>query len=129
MEPMVLHHDLIIWNGTLLAPGSSVGHDGSQQQATTHCGACSKHSQNRSHLETSPVISTGCSTSTAHPHCSTRLGQCSFTDRSKRKHFCDKLMVEVLDRTNKRVQYQNQKDLQLEKRHGERQEDSLRLAA
>lgn len=33
MEPIVLHDKLIIWNSTLLAPGSSIGCDGSQQQA------------------------------------------------------------------------------------------------
>ncbi|CAM2097031.1 unnamed protein product [Caretta caretta] len=57
-----------------------------------------------------PSISTGYCISTAHPHCSRSLGQNTFTDHSKRKHFRDEFMVEVLDRANKQAQYQKQRD-------------------
>ncbi|CAM2119865.1 unnamed protein product [Caretta caretta] len=35
-EPTVLHDDLMSWDGALLAPESSMGTDGSQQQAPSH---------------------------------------------------------------------------------------------
>ncbi|EMP29889.1 hypothetical protein UY3_12989 [Chelonia mydas] len=56
--------------------------------------------------EPGPSTSTGCSTSTARPHCSGSLAQLTFMDHFKRKRFHDEFMVEVLDRAHKMVQYQ-----------------------
>ncbi|CAM2111677.1 unnamed protein product [Caretta caretta] len=61
--------------------------------------------------EPRPLTSTGCCTSTARPQCSTRLAPHIFMDCSKRKHFWDELMVEVLDGANEQVQYWKQRDL------------------
>ncbi|EMP33015.1 hypothetical protein UY3_09833 [Chelonia mydas] len=106
MESTVVHDELVSWGGVLLAPESSTGTNGNQLQALSEDGevtvaeTCSR----------GPSISTGYSISTAYPHCSRSLGQNTFTDHSKRKHFRDEFMVEVLDRANKQAQYQKQRD-------------------
>ncbi|CAM2113452.1 unnamed protein product [Caretta caretta] len=65
--------------------------------------------RDRSHFGACPSTSAGCSPSTAHPHCSRSLGQCMFTYHSKRRPFHDQLMVDVLERANKKVQCQRGK--------------------
>ncbi|CAM2106156.1 unnamed protein product [Caretta caretta] len=74
-----------------------------------------------------PSTSTGCCTSTTHPQSRTSLAKCTFMNHSKRKCFCDGLMVELLERTNKQDQYQKKRNLRLEKRHAGMEEERLRL--
>ncbi|CAM2104419.1 unnamed protein product, partial [Caretta caretta] len=70
--------------------------------------------ENNQHNAQGPLTATS---HIAHPHSSRSLGQNNFMDHSKRKCFHDELMVGVLDRANKQVQYQRQRDLQLGERH------------
>ncbi|CAM2110951.1 unnamed protein product [Caretta caretta] len=54
-------------------------------------------------------------------------GPCTFTDHSKRKHFHDEVMVDVLKMADQRVQYQKKRGKKLEQGHADRQEERLWL--
>ncbi|EMP39920.1 Calcium/calmodulin-dependent protein kinase type IV [Chelonia mydas] len=51
------------------------------------------------------------------------------TDHSKRKRFCDEVIINVLERADQQVQYQKKKDKRLKQQHADRQEERLRHAA
>ncbi|CAM2107585.1 unnamed protein product [Caretta caretta] len=63
-EPTMVHDNLVSQGGARLAPESSMGTDGSQEQVP------------------SPLPSVGRRTSTAHSQGSTRLAQCTITEGS-----------------------------------------------